>query len=218
MDSKIVQVALNGLENILRLGELEAKRGGGINPYCALIEEAYGKTRQTHPMVTISFMVSFFLPYSMTYIPPSCLFQVWISWSSFRATRTRRSIRKLLTWSSATSTRRTKTRRWLPPLTCSSSSSSFSSARRRWKASSYNPARPPPRSSGIPLTVRSFVSLGAHRQLSRLAATSALSLLWFWFNHNHDDKTHKSTEHTRVPPIWVKSCQPVCQGLSSWSS
>lgn len=43
MDSKIVQVALNGLENILRLGELEAKRGKGINPYCALIEEAYGK-------------------------------------------------------------------------------------------------------------------------------------------------------------------------------
>uniref|UniRef100_A0A672G7R8 Importin subunit alpha n=1 Tax=Salarias fasciatus TaxID=181472 RepID=A0A672G7R8_SALFA len=42
MDSKIVQVALNGIENILRLGELEAKRGGGINPYCALIEEAYG--------------------------------------------------------------------------------------------------------------------------------------------------------------------------------
>lgn len=43
MDSKIVQVALNGLENILRLGELEAKRGGGgINPYCAHIEEAYG--------------------------------------------------------------------------------------------------------------------------------------------------------------------------------
>lgn len=46
MDSKIVQVALNGLENILRLGEQEAKRNGtGINPYCALIEEAYGKTR-----------------------------------------------------------------------------------------------------------------------------------------------------------------------------
>uniref|UniRef100_A0A8C5G761 Importin subunit alpha n=1 Tax=Gouania willdenowi TaxID=441366 RepID=A0A8C5G761_GOUWI len=42
MDSKIVQVALNGIENILRLGELEAKRSGGINPYCALIEEAYG--------------------------------------------------------------------------------------------------------------------------------------------------------------------------------
>jgi hypothetical protein len=44
MDSKIVQVALNGLENILRLGEKESKQTGvGINPYCALIEEAYGK-------------------------------------------------------------------------------------------------------------------------------------------------------------------------------
>lgn len=43
MDSKIVQVALNGLENILRLGEQESKQNGiVINPYCALIEEAYG--------------------------------------------------------------------------------------------------------------------------------------------------------------------------------
>ncbi|KAL0623943.1 Importin subunit alpha-6 [Plecturocebus cupreus] len=43
MDSKIVQVALNGLENILRLGEQESKQNGiGINPYCTLIEEAYG--------------------------------------------------------------------------------------------------------------------------------------------------------------------------------
>ncbi|XP_063312195.1 importin subunit alpha-7 [Pelobates fuscus] len=43
MDSKIVQVALSGLENILRLGEQEAKQGGsGINPFCGLIEEAYG--------------------------------------------------------------------------------------------------------------------------------------------------------------------------------
>uniref|UniRef100_A0A8C6TB28 Importin subunit alpha n=1 Tax=Neogobius melanostomus TaxID=47308 RepID=A0A8C6TB28_9GOBI len=43
MDSKIVQVSLSGLENILRLGEKEAKKNGsGINPYCALIEEAYG--------------------------------------------------------------------------------------------------------------------------------------------------------------------------------
>lgn len=44
MDSKIVQVALNGLENILRLGEQEGKRSGsGVNPYCGLIEEAYGR-------------------------------------------------------------------------------------------------------------------------------------------------------------------------------
>uniref|UniRef100_G3P3I7 Importin subunit alpha n=1 Tax=Gasterosteus aculeatus aculeatus TaxID=481459 RepID=G3P3I7_GASAC len=45
MDSKIVQVALNGLENILRLGEQEAKQENsatGVNPYCSLIEEAYG--------------------------------------------------------------------------------------------------------------------------------------------------------------------------------
>ncbi|XP_069462743.1 importin subunit alpha-6 [Ambystoma mexicanum] len=43
MDSKIVQVALNGLENILRLGEQESRQNGmGINPYCAHIEEAYG--------------------------------------------------------------------------------------------------------------------------------------------------------------------------------
>lgn len=61
MDSKIVQVALNGLENILRLGELEAKRGGGINPYCALIEEAYGKEQYTHTVVTIPFIFFFFV-------------------------------------------------------------------------------------------------------------------------------------------------------------
>ncbi|XP_054620287.1 importin subunit alpha-7 [Dunckerocampus dactyliophorus] len=44
MDSKIVQVALNGLENILRLGEQEAKQENstGVNPYCSHIEEAYG--------------------------------------------------------------------------------------------------------------------------------------------------------------------------------
>lgn len=49
MDSKIVQVALNGLENILRLGEQEAKQSGtGINPYCGLIEEAYGTSTVTH--------------------------------------------------------------------------------------------------------------------------------------------------------------------------
>ncbi|XP_004718162.2 LOW QUALITY PROTEIN: importin subunit alpha-6 [Echinops telfairi] len=45
MDSKIVQVALNGLENILHLGEQKSKQNGiSINPYCALIEEAYGKS------------------------------------------------------------------------------------------------------------------------------------------------------------------------------
>merc|ERR1712168_1606423 len=42
MDSKIVQVALNGLENILRLGEQDSKMHGGTNPYAVLIEECYG--------------------------------------------------------------------------------------------------------------------------------------------------------------------------------
>lgn len=59
MDSKIVQVALNGLENILRLGEQEAKRNGtGINPYCALIEEAYGKIRILNRFPEIIFFFS----------------------------------------------------------------------------------------------------------------------------------------------------------------
>ena len=43
MDAKIVQVALNGLENILRLGEQDAKLHGGTNPYAVMIEECYGK-------------------------------------------------------------------------------------------------------------------------------------------------------------------------------
>lgn len=46
MDSKIVQVALNGLENILRLGEADAKQGNSVNPYAVMIEECYGKTSQ----------------------------------------------------------------------------------------------------------------------------------------------------------------------------
>merc|ERR1712038_763515 len=42
MDSKIVQVALNGLENILRLGEQEVKQTGKANPYAVIIEEVFG--------------------------------------------------------------------------------------------------------------------------------------------------------------------------------
>lgn len=44
MDAKIVSVALNGLENILRLGEQEMKTGttGGVNAYGVMIEECYG--------------------------------------------------------------------------------------------------------------------------------------------------------------------------------
>lgn len=42
MDAKIVQVALNGLENILRLGDQDSKNHGGPNAYAVLIEECYG--------------------------------------------------------------------------------------------------------------------------------------------------------------------------------
>lgn len=42
MDTKIVLVALNGLENILRLGDQDASTHNGINPYTVLIEECYG--------------------------------------------------------------------------------------------------------------------------------------------------------------------------------
>ncbi|XP_008549085.1 importin subunit alpha-7 [Microplitis demolitor] len=42
MDPKIVQVALNGLENILRLGEQDASLHNGVNPYTVIIEECYG--------------------------------------------------------------------------------------------------------------------------------------------------------------------------------
>lgn len=60
MDSKIVQVALNGLENILRLGEQEAKQennGTGVNPYCSLIEEAYGNVHDIHTCTLKVYMI-----------------------------------------------------------------------------------------------------------------------------------------------------------------
>jgi importin subunit alpha-2 len=43
MDAKIVQVALTGLENILRHGVHEMEAGAGTNPYAVMIEECYGK-------------------------------------------------------------------------------------------------------------------------------------------------------------------------------
>jgi importin subunit alpha-2 len=44
MDAKIIQVALNGLDNILRLGEVIAKSSGtaAINPYAVMMEECSG--------------------------------------------------------------------------------------------------------------------------------------------------------------------------------
>lgn len=48
MDSKIVQVALNGLENILRVGAQDVKQNSrdtsGVNPFAVMVEEAYGRS------------------------------------------------------------------------------------------------------------------------------------------------------------------------------
>ena len=45
MDTKIIRVALNGLENVLKIGDMDAKQSGETNKYALLIEESYGKTR-----------------------------------------------------------------------------------------------------------------------------------------------------------------------------
>lgn len=50
MDSKIVQVALSGLENILRVGKQDAFQNDGINQFAVMVEEAYGKSVGFHVM------------------------------------------------------------------------------------------------------------------------------------------------------------------------
>lgn len=49
-DAKIVQVALNGLENILRMGEQDCK-GNAVNYYAVLIEECYGRLTGVRAML-----------------------------------------------------------------------------------------------------------------------------------------------------------------------
>lgn len=57
LDSNIILVALNGLENILKLGAEEAKQTGSVNPYVVLIEECYGLDKieflQSHENIEI---------------------------------------------------------------------------------------------------------------------------------------------------------------------
>lgn len=56
-DTKIIQVAFNGLENILKLGAAEAKRTNGPNPYAIMIEECFGLDKieylQSHENIEI---------------------------------------------------------------------------------------------------------------------------------------------------------------------
>lgn len=47
-DAKTVQVALNGLENILKAGQQIDSRE---NPYAVMIEDCYGKLRDTYSSV-----------------------------------------------------------------------------------------------------------------------------------------------------------------------
>lgn len=42
MDNKIIQVALDGLENILKVGESDKEQNGGTNLYAQYVEEAGG--------------------------------------------------------------------------------------------------------------------------------------------------------------------------------
>ena len=42
-DNRIVIITLEGLENILRVGQKDIVANGGVNPFSILIEEAYGK-------------------------------------------------------------------------------------------------------------------------------------------------------------------------------
>ncbi|KAG5440465.1 hypothetical protein PCK2_000493 [Pneumocystis canis] len=42
LDNKIIQVALDGLENILKIGELDKEHDGGLNRFALYIEEAGG--------------------------------------------------------------------------------------------------------------------------------------------------------------------------------
>ncbi|CAF1024080.1 unnamed protein product [Rotaria sp. Silwood1] len=57
IDAKIIQVALNGLDNILKIGVIESKQTNGQNPYAVMIEECYGLDKieylQSHENIEI---------------------------------------------------------------------------------------------------------------------------------------------------------------------
>ena len=61
MDSKIVQVALSGLENILRVGKQDSFQTDGVNQFAVMVEEAYGEcVGKTCYRVMVKFGLSFF--------------------------------------------------------------------------------------------------------------------------------------------------------------
>ena len=42
-DSQVVQVLLEALTNILKIGQVKVRNPGGLNPYCLKIEECGGE-------------------------------------------------------------------------------------------------------------------------------------------------------------------------------
>ncbi len=42
-DVRLVLITLEGLENILKVGQADVAKNGGVNPYSVLVEEAYGE-------------------------------------------------------------------------------------------------------------------------------------------------------------------------------
>lgn len=42
-DPRVIQITLEGLENILKVGQLDVEKNGGINPFAVLIEETFGE-------------------------------------------------------------------------------------------------------------------------------------------------------------------------------
>ena len=43
-DSQILMIVLDGLKNILKIGQMRVRNPGGLNPYSMKIEEAGGET------------------------------------------------------------------------------------------------------------------------------------------------------------------------------
>jgi importin subunit alpha-1 len=43
MDAKVIEVALNGLDNILKIGQQDSRLNDGSNQYSILIEECGGE-------------------------------------------------------------------------------------------------------------------------------------------------------------------------------
>ena len=42
-DPRVIQITLEGLENILKVGQLDVEKNGGVNPFAVLVEEAFGE-------------------------------------------------------------------------------------------------------------------------------------------------------------------------------